>query len=335
MPSCHLSGLAASVIAAGQSSFTAASTGAACGSYTVLVAARDGQGNPVGCTAPTAGSFGLLWDGAALAVGGPNTCTPGPDPVAPLFLATLRPARAGGHTLAPTYGGVALATGQPASVTLGPGPVDALASGLAVANRTEAGRPLAALVTARDACGNVVACPTGAAGLVLLWDGAATSPAASWACAGPAFRGSLTPTAAGLHALGVTLGAGGPLVGGEAARVTVCPGAIAAGSSAFAVSSRAVEAGDLLALTLAARDAYGNPVPCTGPTAALAFACCGTGSPSGPPMTGRGPGWPAGAARRASSRPPCDPPAPGRTPSPRAAGALPPRLLASAPSHAG
>ncbi|KAJ4458966.1 hypothetical protein PAPYR_5257 [Paratrimastix pyriformis] len=261
----------------------------------VTVTARDPYGNPVDCTAPTAGStFGLLWDlaDAATSVDGGVlwACAPASSPLA--FVATFTPTVAGNHTVAATLGGtrVGNSSAAPVAVSVRPG---ALAASTTIAvwptgNHT-AGSPVNVTIRGADAYGNPVACTSVTAAsfevTVAMETGTTAAPGGTaWnttcmmGCEGEDFVATARPWLAGAYDTWVALAASGePIANSGATSFRVV-----AGSAWFATSSVAwlswAEGGGMLplgapaALALAARDPYGNPAACTEATAAGPFA---------------------------------------------------------------
>ncbi|KAJ4461619.1 hypothetical protein PAPYR_1728 [Paratrimastix pyriformis] len=155
--------VAAAVISAPQSSFVAPASTPAGASFTVTITARDGAGNVLPCSGPTAAStFRLLWDGAPVASGLSWSCT-GSNPATATFAATFVPTAAGPHTVGVTYGGQvlgAVGSGVAATnVTVTPVSPSAAQSAFAMtASTVTAGASVNATFTARDRYGNAVPC---------------------------------------------------------------------------------------------------------------------------------------------------------------------------------
>ncbi|KAJ4457547.1 hypothetical protein PAPYR_6902 [Paratrimastix pyriformis] len=269
---------ASRVVAAPAGTLTAGSAG------TVVLAARDAYGNPIGCSnATAAAAFGLQWAGGGAAAAA--------DAAVRWSCSGAAPALFVGAFGAPTASGAHLLR---LPVAVGPGPVSPQQSGLSCPALATAGAPLRVTIAARDAYGNAVPCTAAssdsdadaegaaaAAGLELQWDGGAAPAGLNWTCSGdvPAlFVATFTPTGAGPHTLGARCG-GVSLGAGGAAQVEVGPGSLSAGTSALvglwsggaeAGAGGTLAAGSPATVRVAGRDAFGNPVPCTATATATA-----------------------------------------------------------------
>ncbi|KAJ4458952.1 hypothetical protein PAPYR_5237 [Paratrimastix pyriformis] len=262
----------------------------------VTVTARDPYGNPVGCTAPTAGStFGLLWDqaDAATSVDGGVlwACAPASSSLAaaPAFVATFTPTVTGNHTVAPTLDGtrVGNSSAAPVVVSVRPGALAAATTTVIwpTSNFT-AGSPVNTTIRGADSYGNPVACAPVTAALLevtmametMAPGGTTFNTTCTLGCDGADFVATARPWLAGAYNTWVTLAASGePIANSGATSFRVV-----AGSAWFATSSVAwfswADSGGMLtlgapaALALAARDPYGNPVACAEATAADPFA---------------------------------------------------------------
>ncbi|KAJ4461616.1 putative protocadherin Fat 4 [Paratrimastix pyriformis] len=286
--------LTPAVVSVAGSSFVAPESTPAGAGYTVTATARDTTGNVVPCTGPTAAStFRLLWDGAALASSGLAWSCTG-SPAAATFTATFAPTAAGPHTVALTYGGRTVGgSGVEANVTVTPGPTTASHSTMRVSNTTApAGSLLKATFTARDEAGNVVGCTEATANATFavawrdsgdeqltsaadfVWTCSADRPAlfvATWCTRSTTGGGGGGGGGSETGELSVAMaGSGKPLAAAPNVTVTLTPAVISAPLSSF-VASASTPAGAGYTVTATARDAVGNVVPCTGPTAASTF----------------------------------------------------------------
>ncbi|KAJ4459894.1 hypothetical protein PAPYR_3952 [Paratrimastix pyriformis] len=235
-------------------------------SFAVILTAQDAFHNPIPCTeAARSAIFRLSWDGAAPAV---EWQCAGVGLVQ--FRALFAPTLAGSHRLEGR-----LANDDPVgqcNVTVLRGAIVAEASAFSAAPTTTAGAAYSVLIAARDSYGNWVACANDsvAGSLFALAPSlhAATPPLLgqgdmepAWRCADGDFLCTLHPTHAGVYWLAPVVAGSAGVVGGHGANVTVRSGSAWGPTSSF-VAAPSTIAGLQYSVTLSARDAYSNRIPC-------------------------------------------------------------------------
>ncbi|KAJ4452900.1 hypothetical protein PAPYR_12781 [Paratrimastix pyriformis] len=231
----------------------------------VVVTAWDEFANSIPCTPEAAkATFGLLWNGA-----------PPRDPLIwsciveehdPVYAGLLAPT-----TSSPVEWGWWYC-GCPAALTLaGPWPVPIARSPSPRHDRQPwpptdaalmAGQLLTVFVAARDAYGNPIAClmpgeagagatPIGAGNLTLLWDGAPVPWPVQWSCAAAAANSAPSP-------------AGGASINGGSGGISGLISATQCDTSLQPSEGASLRAGSPCHVSVTARDAFANPVPCGG-----------------------------------------------------------------------
>ncbi len=254
-----------------QSVGSAPGLGAAGSSVAIQVQARDAFGNPVTVGGAT----------VAVSVTGANTSSPGvTDNNDGTYAASYVPASTGTDNAAVTLNGAAV-QGSPFMIAIaagGPSPPNTVAT---VPPGT-AGAPTAITVQARDAQNNDLT--TGGATILVTVSGAnSASPSVTDHNDGT-YTASYTPTSAGSDNIAITLS--GTAIGSSPFTSSVSPGAPSAAQSLATVPPSGT-AGSATAISVQARDQYGNPVTTGGAVVAVSVTGANTATP---PVTDQGNG---------------------------------------------
>ncbi|KAJ4456124.1 hypothetical protein PAPYR_8761 [Paratrimastix pyriformis] len=255
--------IVAGPIVASTSVLTNPSSATACAPYTLTITAKDAYSNPVACASGTASTiFVVTWEGDV-----PSDLAWDCD--SSQFRAQFTPRTPGTWELDVQRSGVTVGYNVPSpfSIPTVIGTPSASDTTYALsATSLTAGQPLTITTTVRDGCSNVLACtaPTAATTVALVWSGAAVTP--SWSCSdGNDFVALISPTQAGDHTLGVTLGGTGVSTGNKT--VQVVPGPVVAPQSSW-IAPLTGTACTPYATTVRARDQFSNEVLCIDPSTA-------------------------------------------------------------------